>query len=529
MHGCLFTNMRELDGLLWRKALVPGMAAISVLVACSCDGGDVVATSGPDAASPGDVADSGGVSDSAAVDAQATEPHGLRAAYFRNYYALVSNDVDATVDFDWGANAPIASVGADQFAVRWTGVIEVPEAGTYGFQVEADDGVRLWVDGDRVLDAWKPQSATSGWIERELPAEPIAIKLTYFEQDGNARVILRWRRPGGTEEVIPTEYLRAAAPDESAISPRPPYKNPVSESPCADPGVLKVGDWYYAACTGGRFRIRRSRDLVNWRFTGSYILPEGGPPWSSGSLYHWAPELHFVNDKIVAYFTAADGDGQRAVGAAPADDILGPYEMRDAPLVTNPIGVIDPNFFQDDDGKKYLLWKVAGTWAGMPTQIYLRRLGPLGLGFAGGSHAVELIRNDPSTWEGSTTEAPWLMKHGGYYYLFYSGNATDARYRVGVARATQVTGPYTKLGSPILRNSGTWVGPGHQAIAQVDGLDYLVYHAWGTKPNGDRDVDRGRLLMVDRIRWVDGWPKIADDGKPTRTLQPGPGIDPDAD
>lgn len=469
--------------------------------------------------------------DAAITDGPGVEPTtGLRGAYFARYFGPPIERIDHTIDFAWGDQKPIAGAGADLFAVRWTGTLTVPVAGTYGFSLDSDDGDRLWIGGARVIDAWKPGAHAPAWAEVDLAAGDAAIKVTYFDGDGDAHATLRWRRPDGTEEVIPETALHPAPSDPDARSPLPPYTNPVLDQGCADPGVLKDGDWYYLACTGGRFRIRRSRDLIHWTFTDARILPDGGPPWSSGTKYHWAPEMHRVGDHIVAYFTAADGTGQRAVGAAPAKEPLGPYTMQDGPLVTNPIGVIDPNFFHDKDGSNYLLWKVAGTSSGKPTPIFIRKLGPRGLGFAANSKAIELIRNDPDTWEGSTTEAPWLIERGGTYYLFYSGNFINERYRVGVARASSVTGPYEKLGTPILGNNKTWVGPGHIAIAQVDGLDYMIYHAWPTKADGTRDVSRGRLLLVDRIHWGDdGWPTIAKSGKPSTGLLPGPGIDPDAD
>jgi arabinan endo-1,5-alpha-L-arabinosidase len=368
---------------------------------------------------------------------------------------------------------------------------------------------------------------TTPWTDIELAAGRVPIKLIYFEATGAARVTLRWRDPDGNEAVVPSAQLWADTGGDDRPSPAPPYQNPVLDRSCADPGVLAAGGWYYLACTGGRFRIKRSRDLVIWSETDSTILPEGGPSWSANDMYRWAPELHRVGDTFVAYFTAADSTGQRAIGAAVADTPLGPYTVGSAPLLTDPIGVIDPSFFRDDDGKQYLLWKLAGNSVGQPTPIYIRELRADGLGFASGSSKVELIRNDPNSFEGPVTEAPWLFEREGTYYLFYSGNYIDARYRVGVARATSVKGPYVKHEGPILGNNATWVGPGHGAVTQAGGADYFVYHAWPTTASGGIDESRGRLLLVDRIRWsASGWPVIGE-GTPGTGLQSRPTGDPD--
>jgi GH43 family beta-xylosidase len=499
------------------RVMRPPCAALCALLTLACGEGDPPGAGG----NPGD--GGGGTGD---PDAAGQPVHGLRGVYYRQNYETVADRVDAAVDFDWGDGEPVAGAGTDRFAVRWTGELEVPQAGTWSFALDADDGVRLWLGSDRVIGSWRPQSLTTPWKDVELPAGRVPIKLTYFEQTGPARVTLRWRHPDGVEEVIPTAQLWADASGSETPSPAPPYQNPVMSQSCADPGVLHKDGWYYAVCTGGRFRIKRSRDLVIWQETDSYILPEGGPSWSASDSYRWAPELHPVGDTIVAYFTAADGDGQRAIGAAVADSPLGHYTVGSAPLLTNPIGVIDPSFFRDDSGKQYLLWKLAGNSSGQPTPIYLRELRADGLAFAPGSSAVELIRNDPSTFEGAVTEAPWLVKHDGTYYLFYSGNYIDENYRVGVARASAVKGPYSKHSGPILGNNATWVGPGHGAVTHAGDSDYFVYHAWHNDGSGGTGSG-GRLLMVDRIRWKsDGWPAIGG-GSPGTGLMARPTGDPD--
>lgn len=467
--------------------------------------------------------------DGAPVDG-ASEPtaHGLHASYFADDFTLAAQRIDATVDFAWGTAAPADGVSADRFTVRWTGLLEVPADGTYAFALDADDGARLWIDGTRVIDAWKDGTNASGFVDVPLTAGRVPIKITYYDQTAAAHVQLRWRLPDGTEQVVPTEALWAADVDALG-SPAVPYHNAIEDMSCADPGVLHAGDWFYLGCTGGRFRLKRSRDLVHWTDTSSYILPAGGTGWSSTTDYRWAPELHTVGAKTVAYFVSADGQGKRAIGAAVADAPLGPYTQQAAPLVTDAIGAIDPSFFEDTDGKRYLLWKIAGNSVGQPTPIYLRELAADGLHFAPGSTKVELIRNAPATWEGPLVEAPWLVKHDGMYYLFYSGNFFNEKYRVGVARAASVAGPYTKKGAPILGNNAKWVGPGHNSVVQADGLDYIVYHAWPALPSGQPDETKGRLLMVDRITWANGWPVIDTDGTPSMSPRVRPGIDPDAD
>jgi beta-xylosidase len=282
---------------------------------------------------------------------------------------------------------------------------------------------------------------------------------------------------------------------------------------------------YRAVCTGGSFPIRGSRSLVFWEQTGASILPGGKPDWAANGGRNWAPELHRVGSEVVAYYTSVNGGDVLSVGAAHASDVLGPYTDIGGPLVEHPQGVIDASFFEDDDGSRWLLYKIDGNSEGKPTPIYLRRLADDGLSFAPGSEQVELIRNDGGSWEGGVVEAPWLIKRQGQYFLLYSGNVYDYRYRTGVARAASLQGPYEKHGPPILANNERWVGPGHGSVITVGGVDWFVYHAWSNNGSGGNVAAEGRYMLIDRIDWVDGWPAIHD-GTPSRSAQPWPGTTP---
>jgi len=105
--------------------------------------------------------------------------------------------------------------------------------------------------------------------------------------------------------------------------------------------------------------------------------------------------------------------------------------------------------------------------------------------------------------------------------MFYSGNVFDHRYRTGVARATTLTGPWEKKGPPILANNGSWVGPGHGSVVAVAGQDWFVYHAWQNAGNGTAVEPKGRMVLLDRITYEGGWPKIGG-GTPSTAPQLAP-------
>jgi hypothetical protein len=456
-----------------------------------------------------------------APDAAAPEP-GFRAEYFARYRELVASAVEPAVDHAWSDAEPVPGAGADRFSARFTGVLDVPAPGTYHFATLADDGVRLRLGDQVVIDDWRPHFPERHEGTVELAAGPIPIVLEYFEIDLGAEVHLTWTPPGDTEALLDAAHV-VTAPGGGA-GPKPPYANPVVPFDCPDPGVVSVGEppVYYALCTGGAFPIRRSHDLVLWEDTGAVVLPDGKPAWAANGFRNWAPELHAIGARFVVYYTCANGDDVLSIGAAVADAPTGPFTDLGAPLVEHPQGVSDASLARDAGGTPYLVYKIDGNAHGQPTPILIRELAADGLAFAPGSTAVELLRNAPATWEGGVVEAPWIVHQGGVAYLFYSGNVYDHRYRTGVARSTAITGPFEKLGAPVLANDATWAGPGHGSVVPVGDRLYFVYHAWHATSGGQHDAARGRVILVDEITFADGWPRIHD-GTPSEGLRPWPG------
>ncbi len=136
---------------------------------------------------------------------------GLAATYFDTdaFDGLARGRVDATVDFDWGEQGPWYGFGSDTFTVRWTGYVATPSvAGVYTFYTRTDDGVRLWVDGELVVEHWADQAAAEHSGTIELAADELyPIKLEYYENTGAAVAALRWEPPGMAKEIIPAASL----------------------------------------------------------------------------------------------------------------------------------------------------------------------------------------------------------------------------------------------------------------------------------------------------------------------------------
>ena len=118
-----------------------------------------------------------------------------RGEYFANANlngaALVVRD-DAAISFDWGTGAPAAGIPSDNFSVRWTRDMSF-DGGVYRWRVAVDDGVRLWIDGNIVLDEWRLASATYT-KDVALASGRHNLRIEYFENTGGALITLSWDR-----------------------------------------------------------------------------------------------------------------------------------------------------------------------------------------------------------------------------------------------------------------------------------------------------------------------------------------------
>lgn len=105
---------------------------------------------------------------------------------------------DAAVNFSWGNGSPDPTINADQFSARWTGSFPISSAGNYVFSLTVDDGGRLWVDGNLLIDRWYDQPPTTYTATVALTAATHTIKVEYYENAGQASVALAWGLAGST-------------------------------------------------------------------------------------------------------------------------------------------------------------------------------------------------------------------------------------------------------------------------------------------------------------------------------------------
>ncbi len=149
---------------------------------------------------------------------------GLSAIYFNNSNLTGTSfsRVDPTVDFVWGAASPAPGIGADTFSVRWTGQVQPQFSQTYTFYTVSNDGVRLWVNGVRVVNNWTNHGTTENSGTIALTAgQKYDIRMEFYEDTGNATARLLWSSPSTTKAVVPNTRLFAqlgSIPPPTAIA-----------------------------------------------------------------------------------------------------------------------------------------------------------------------------------------------------------------------------------------------------------------------------------------------------------------------
>jgi arabinan endo-1,5-alpha-L-arabinosidase len=304
--------------------------------------------------------------------------------------------------------------------------------------------------------------------------------------------------------------ITAIAPGANGAYPNP---GPVTgDTGIHDPSVVKTpGGSYIAAYTGSNIQLKTSSDRTAWRNAGA-AFPNGAPwtrTYTANGDSLWAPDLSYHNGQYYMYYSASTfGSRKSAIFLATSPTGLsGSWTDRGLVIESSDssnYNCIDPNLVVDAQGKWWLTF--GSFWSG----IKLISLDP-STGKRSGSTMIDLASR-PSSVNGAI-EAPYITRHGSYYYLWVSFDAcckgAASTYRIMVGRSKSVTGPYVDRsgkamtaggGTEVMAGHGSIHGPGHEAVFTDSDADVLVYHYY---------ADSGAsYLGINLIRYESDWPVV---------------------
>jgi beta-glucosidase len=146
-------------------------------------------------------------------------PGALSAQFFNNTTLSgtpVATRTDPNVDFNWNGLSPQSGVTATQWSAKWTGTLVPPATGTYTFSLTSDDGSRLFVSGQQVIDNWRNQAANTETATVSLTAgQPVPVEVDYYQAGGLSSVSLGWQPPG--QDLIQQAVDAAKASDVAVV------------------------------------------------------------------------------------------------------------------------------------------------------------------------------------------------------------------------------------------------------------------------------------------------------------------------
>ena len=146
--------------------------------------------------------------------------NGLKAEYFNNTELrgpAATVRTDARIDFNWGRYKPTPELSENNFSVRWTGKLTPPESGKYTLGFTADDGARLYLDGQLLVEAWSNNPTKTATKEITLEAgRSYDLRMEYFQNNREAVAKLVWSYPRLAERMI-EEAVKATQEADASV------------------------------------------------------------------------------------------------------------------------------------------------------------------------------------------------------------------------------------------------------------------------------------------------------------------------
>jgi len=148
----------------------------------------------------------------------------------------VASRIDANVNFNWGGSPVPGVINTDYHAIRWTGFVTPAISDNYVFIAHTDDGARIWVDNNLMVDNWVVQGYTKATSPGSIyltAGVAVPIVMEFFSTTGTSRPDLKWKRP-------PTAPVAAEAIVPAGVLSHQPYGTGLWDFGIAEPGSTSI-------------------------------------------------------------------------------------------------------------------------------------------------------------------------------------------------------------------------------------------------------------------------------------------------
>lgn len=162
--------------------------------------------------------------------AQAVSGDGLLGSYYNdiNFTNLVLTRVDPIINFNWLLGSPHPVVASNYFGIRWTGYILPRYSEVYTLTMRSDDGVRVWIDDQLIVNRWEEWSTRDYSGDASLTQNVLhKIKIEYHELGGYADAVFLWRSQSQPLEVVPTSQMYSTFVN---VATSTPFSSPMPTS-----------------------------------------------------------------------------------------------------------------------------------------------------------------------------------------------------------------------------------------------------------------------------------------------------------
>lgn len=163
---------------------------------------------------------------------QVAAQQGLVGEYYNgtNFETKVVTRIDQAIDFNWPRGVrPAPGVEPSFFSARWTGKLQPPKSGKYTFSARVDDGIRVWVGGKKVIEAWALHDSENFSGSIELVAnQQYDLKVEYFNDIFEGEIHLLWVMPGEGNAIIDL-FRSTAKPVDARYFVQPTQSKPVEK------------------------------------------------------------------------------------------------------------------------------------------------------------------------------------------------------------------------------------------------------------------------------------------------------------